>query len=126
MRPVLLHVLVLSLVVLAVYSISAQSDNGFVGIYSDMAGTTPCVSVPPFTGDTLYILARTAGKATFGIRGAEFRIEATDTSGWCALTFHPTATATLALGNPIDADSDPNAGGGVSLSFGTCQGSDAN
>jgi hypothetical protein len=60
----------------------AQTNNGYVGIYVDSLGTTPCTSVPPMTGTTLYVIAKTAGASSNGITGAEFRIEVTSPSGW--------------------------------------------
>jgi len=60
----------------------AQTNNGYVGVYADSLATTPCTSVPQYSGTTLYIIARTAGGSVDGITGAEFRIEVTSPSGW--------------------------------------------
>ena len=94
--------------------------NGYIGIYSDPAGTQPCRTVPPNTAATLHVFATTMGATTAGIRGAEFRVSVSTPSGWL-LSFTPAANANVVLGNPIDTDPAPNAGGGVSLGFPQCQ-----
>jgi subtilisin family serine protease len=102
---------------------SAQADDGYVGIYSDSLGSTPCTEVEQYTSTTLYVIAKTAGGSANGIRGAEFRIEVTNPSGWI-LSFTPPGAANVVLGNPVDADPDPDAGGGLNLGFPSCQAPD--
>jgi subtilisin family serine protease len=103
----------------------AQTNNGYVGIYRDALGTQACATVPPYTSATLYVIAKTAGQSASGITGAEFRIEVTNPSGWY-LSYTPPGTASVTLGNPIDTDPDPNAGGGLNLGFPSCQVPDGN
>ncbi len=98
----------------------AQTGDGYVGIYSDSTGTTPCVSVPPVTGTTLYVIAKTAGASSSGIYGVEFRIEVTNPTGW-SMSYTAPATANVVMGDPVDTDPDPNMGGGVNISFPDCQ-----
>jgi subtilisin family serine protease len=103
----------------------AQTGDGYVGIYQDSLGTQACASVPSMTGTTLYVIAKTAGQSASGIAGAEFRIEVTSPSGW-NFTYNAPSTANIVLGNPIDTDPDPDAGGGVNLGFPSCQVPDGN
>ena len=98
----------------------AQTGDGYVGIYANAAGTSPCTSVAPYTGTTLYVIAKTSGGSANGITGAEFRIEVTSPSGWF-ISYNPPAAANVASGNPIDTDPNPNAGGGLNVSFPSCQ-----
>jgi subtilisin family serine protease len=116
----LLVVIAWALVPILVSSSLAQTGDGYVGIYADAAGTVPCTNIPNYTGTTLYVIAKTAGESANGITGAEFRIEVTDPSGWY-LSYTPPGTASIVMGNPIDTDPDPNAGGGVNLGFPSCQ-----
>jgi hypothetical protein len=98
----------------------SQVSNGFVGVYADSLGVSPCTNIPPYTSATLYVLAKTEGESENGIIGAEFRIEVSDPAGWL-VSFAPVASADVVLGNPIDTDPNPNAGGGVTLAFASCQ-----
>lgn len=98
----------------------AQTNDGYVGIYGDSLGTQACASVPPYTSVTLYVIAMTSGGSANGFTGAEFRIEVTSPSGWY-LSYTPPGTASIVMGNPIDIDPDPNAGGGLNLGFPSCQ-----
>src|SRR5262245_24546564 len=60
----------------------AQTNDGYIGIYADAAGTLPCTTVPPLSGTTLYVIAKLEGASAGGISGAEFRIEVENPSGW--------------------------------------------
>jgi hypothetical protein len=99
---------------------SAHAADGYVGVYGDSLGVTPCATIPQSTGATLYVIARTDGGTAGGITGAEFRIEVTNPSGWL-LSYTPPGAASVTLGNPLDTDPDPDAGGGVNVAFPTCQ-----
>ena len=106
--------------VLANASALAQIGDGYVGVYADSLGTIACSHVAQMTGTTLYVIAKTAGASGNGIAGAEFRIEVTNAAGWY-LSYTPPQTANIVLGNPIDLDPDPSAGGGLNLGFQRCQ-----
>ena len=105
---------------LAVFASSsvAQTDDGYIGIYNDSLGTVPCASVPPMTGTTLYVIAKTSGMTANGITGVEFRIEVTDPSGW-SFTYTAPSGAT-GPGNPLDTSSSPDDESGVNLAFSSC------
>ena len=62
----------------------AQTGDGYIGVYADSTGTSPCATVPQWSGKTLYVIAKTAGASADGITGAEFRVEVTHSSGWWA------------------------------------------
>jgi hypothetical protein len=98
--------------------VHAQQLDGYVGVFADSAGTLPCANVPPFSGTLLYVLAKIASPSV-GITGAEFRIEVTSSSGWWINYTAPIGQ--LAVGNPLDVDPDPSQGGGVNISFTSCQ-----
>ena len=55
-----------------------QVGDGFVGVYSDTAGTLACASVPQYANTTLYVIAKPAGATSNGITGAEFCTEVTN------------------------------------------------
>jgi len=82
--------------------------------------TTPCATIPQSTGATLYVIAQTDGGTASGITGAEFRVEVTNPSGWL-LSYTSPVAGSVVLGNPIDTDPDPDAGGGLNLAFPSCQ-----
>jgi hypothetical protein len=94
MKRLLLHIAWASLPMIA-SSALAQTGDGYVGIYRDSLGTQACASVPPYTGATLYVIAKTAGLSADGITGAEFRIELSSPSDWYVSYASP-ATATIA------------------------------
>jgi hypothetical protein len=94
--------------------------NGYIGLFSDPEGTQPCTNVPPFTAAALYVVAVTEGASRAGITGAEFRIEVSNPSGWL-IAYSAPASATAVMGNPIDTNPDPNAGGGTRIAFPECQ-----
>jgi len=98
----------------------AQTNDGYVGIYSDSSGTLACTTVPQGTGKTLYVTAKTTGASANGITGAEFRIEVTNPSGWYLAYSAPTGA--LTLGTPLDLyPNDPNDGSGLNIAFSSCQ-----
>jgi hypothetical protein len=103
-----------------VFGSLSQAGVGYVGIYTDSLGTAPCATVLPLNGTTLYVIAKTAGGSADGITGAEFRIEVTNPDGWI-FTYTPPGVTNLIIGNPIDTDPDPSAGGGMTLAFSNCQ-----
>lgn len=110
----------LSLVPILTSSIFAQSGGGYIGIYRDSLGTQACTSVPAYTSSTLYVIGKLAGQTASGITGTEFRIEVTAPSGWY-ISYNAPSAANVVSGNAIDTDPDPNAGGGVTLAFASCQ-----
>jgi hypothetical protein len=114
-----------ALVPTALPTASALADDGYVGIYSDSLGSSPCTVVEQYSGTTLYVIAKTVGGSEDGIRGAEFRIEVTNPSGWI-LSYTPTSAANVVLGNPIDTEPDPDSGGGLNLGFPSCVAPDGN
>jgi len=86
--------------------------DGYIGIYSDAAGTLPCTTVPPLSGTTLYVIAKLEGASAAGISGAEFRIQVGNAAGW---SFSYTAPpANIVMGNPLD-------GSGLRIAFGECR-----
>src|SRR2546425_11530736 len=104
----------------AASQVFGQTNDGYVGIYANASGTSPCTSVPLYTSTTLYVIAKTAGGSANGITGAEFRIEVSNPAGWF-ISYNAPAAANVVMGNPIDTDPDPNVGGGVNLAFRSCQ-----
>lgn len=98
----------------------AQVGNGYIGIYADPQGVSPCVSVPQGSGATLYLVATLGGPSASGISGAEFRIEVGSPAGWF-VSFTPPSGA-VALGQALDTDPEnANDGSGLNLSFAACQ-----
>lgn len=98
----------------------AQPSNGYVGVYSDASGTVDCMSIPPFSGATLYVVAHLSGGSTAGISGAEFRVEVTDPDGW--LFNYIPAQGSIPVGTLIDTSPATDAdGSGLNIAFGTCQ-----
>lgn len=100
-----------------------RTAEGYVGIYGDSAGTTPCVTVPQTTVATLYVLATTAGQSAAGVTGAELRIEATNPDGWL---FMFDSSAPTVVGNLVDVYPDSADNSGVNIAFDTCQAPDEN
>ena len=98
----------------------AQAGDGYVGIYTDAAGTTPCTTVPPLSSTTLYVIAKLEGASTAGITGVEFRIEVENPAGWWISYTAPAAN--IVMGNALDLyPQDPDDGSGVSIAFGACR-----
>ena len=109
-----------ALVIIFASSSLAQTGDGYIGIYSDALGTIPCVSVPPQTATTLYVIAKTSGMTASGISGAEFRIEVENPAGW-SITYTPPA-ADIVIGNALDLyPQDPADGSGINLAFDPCE-----
>jgi len=52
-----------AMVICVTASATAQSGDGYVGIYADSDGNEPCTSVPAGTARTLYVLALTSGES---------------------------------------------------------------
>jgi len=97
----------------------AKAGDGYIGIYADSAGTLPCTTVPPWSGTTLYVIAKLEGESTTGISGVEFRIEVENPSGWWFSYNQPNIGITL--GNAFDLQpGDPNDGSGTNMAFGSC------
>ncbi len=118
MRSMTRRVLVAALLSLTLSSVA--SSGNFVGLYADAEGTQPCANVPPFSAKTLYVIAKLDAVMSAGLSAAEFRIEIGNLTGWWASYTAP-GTANLVIGDPIDSDPDPNAGGGIRLAFPMCQ-----
>jgi len=112
--------LICGLRLVAITSAAAQPSDGYVGVYSDAAGTLPCTMVPPYTGTTLYVIAKTAGSSESGITGAEFRIEVTNPNGWF-FSYTAPAAPNVVLGNPLDTSSDSTDASGLNINFQNCQ-----
>jgi hypothetical protein len=110
----------LSILVPLLVAPRARADDGYIGVYADAAGTRPCAYAPPRSTTVLYVIAKTNGRSKYGIMGAEFRIEVTSPSGWM-FSYTAPSGANVVAGDPIDTTTDPNTGGGVDLSFSTCQ-----
>ena len=78
LRPRILGLVLLTVIGLGAGPLRAQGD-GYIGIYADAAGTTPCTTVPPLSGTTLYVIAKLQGAslsaASAGLnRGATFTL----------------------------------------------------
>jgi hypothetical protein len=89
-------------------------SNGFLGLYSDAAGTICDFSGAGVT--TVHLIATTAGGSAGGITGAEFRIEIGNPTGYL-FNYSGPSGATV-IGSPVDdtpADNtDPK---GVNIAF---------
>lgn len=92
--------------------VAAQTNDGYVGVFGDAAGTIQCMAAPPFVPTTLYVVAKTSGATANGITGAEFRIEFSNPIGYYLNYTAPNGS--LALGDPLSTT-------GFNLSFSTCQ-----
>ena len=115
-----LAITVASMVVLCTSSpLFGQAGDGYVGVYSDAAGTQPCATVNQYA--TLYVIAKLSGASSAGITGAEFRIGVESPSGWHFSYFAPAGNP-IVLGNPIDAHpQEPNDGSGLRIAFASCE-----
>ena len=119
LRPRILGLVLLTVIGLGAGPLRAQGD-GYIGIYADAAGTTPCTTVPPLSGTTLYVIAKLQGASASGISGAEFRIEVENPTGW-SFNYTP-PSAPVVIGNALDLyPQDPNDGSGVSIAFDACR-----
>jgi len=90
----------------------AQTNNGFVGVFGDAAGTVRCMQAAPGVPITLYVVAFTAGTTTNGITGAEFRIEFSNPSGY--ILNYAAPIGAQALGNPLSSN-------GFNIAWPTCR-----
>ena len=98
---------------------AAQTSDGYIGIYADSTGTTPCATIPPLESRTMYVIAKLEGASAGGISGAEFRIEVENPSGWFFMYEPPPAD--IKLGQVLDLDPEnPDDGSGLSIAFGSC------
>ncbi len=92
---------------------------GSLGVYADPEGTVSCASVPSSTATVLYVVATTGGLTAAGLAGAEFRVEVTNPTGWYIDHSYAPPSA-LVIGDLLDTNPDPNAGGGMKVSFASC------
>ena len=93
--------------------VSAQvGHNGYIGIYAEPNGATPCTQIGQYQGAVLYLVAKVDGLTASGITGAEFRVEVTNPAGW---TFYPTF-----YNSPTTVGSDLM-GTGITLAYASCR-----
>jgi hypothetical protein len=90
----------------------AQTQNGYVGVFGDAAGTMRCMQAPPGVPITLYVVAFTVGETASGISGAEFRIDVQNPTGYL-LSYTPPQNS-LPLGDPLGST-------GLNIAWSTCQ-----
>jgi len=102
-------------------AVNAQVGPGSLGIYADPGGTVSCANLPPFTATVLYVVATTSGLTSAGLAGAEFRVEVTNPTGWYLSYSYSPPSGGIVLGSPLDTDPDPDAGGGVTIGFSSCE-----
>ena len=98
--------------------------NGYIGVFSDPAGTLCCSTVPAFVPTNLYVVGFLAGETAGGVTGAEFRLHFTsDPTGSASITFVADPAANVVIGNPIDlTPGDPATGAeGVNIAWPMCQ-----
>jgi len=103
----LLALITWALVPILVSETLAQTGDGYVGIYTDAAGTTPCTTVPPYSSTTLYVIANLEGASTAGISGVEFRIEVENPAGWWISYTAPAANIVIPVIIALAAKDDP-------------------
>lgn len=98
-----------------------NTRTNLVGIYADStASIGGPLCAPIGTVNTLYVVAILGGASSTGIRGAEFRIEVSNPSGYF-FTFHP-ATGISASGDPMDLQpADSLNASGTTLLLNTCR-----
>jgi hypothetical protein len=101
--------------------------NGYIGVFSDQAGTQCCATIPNFTPAQLFVIAFLAGSTASGITGAEFRLEMSQAvlpaNG--SFSFAASPTAGVTIGNPLDStpgDPTPPATEGLNIGWSMCQG----
>jgi len=103
---------------------SAQyPNNGYLGVYGDLAGTQCCITAAPFTPSNAYLISTLAGLTADGVTGAEFRVEIYPApTGAYIIQWTPNPSLAVSLGSPVDdTPLDPNDPKGCNLAFATCQ-----
>ena len=85
-------------------SLAEPPNNGYIGIYYDVAGTQCCFSLPPVQNgnETIYVFYVTGGAAAAGIHGAEFKIAIEPPAPASTITWVPAQGIHVTSGNPID------------------------
>jgi hypothetical protein len=104
------------LLMLASGVMATPPSNGFIGVFGDPAGTNCCINMNPSGNGFLYVFAVTGGAASAGITGAEFRVSVEPAVPGANFNWNP-ANGVVSSGSPVDN----GAGGGISLSFQSCQ-----
>jgi len=105
---------VLALSICVATTALTQTNDGYVGVFGDAAGTIHCMHAAPGVPTTLYVVAKTAGASTNGITGAEFRIQFVNPDGY--FLGYTAPESSLTLGAPLDST-------GFNISFRSCQAS---
>jgi hypothetical protein len=103
---------------------SAQyPNNGYLGIYSDLAGTQCCITAPAYVPTNAYLISTLADSTANGVTGVEFRIEVSPApTGSYILQWTASPDLTVALGSPIDdTPADPTDAKGCNLAFSACR-----
>jgi hypothetical protein len=122
--------LILALAVVCVASAASAQPypaNGYIGVFSDVAGTQCCSTIPLFAPTTLHVMAFLGGATAPGISGAEFRLEFSQSPTMAgSVSFSASPTASLTIGNPLDftPNQDPPMGQaeGLNIAWNMCQG----
>jgi hypothetical protein len=98
--------------------------NGYIGVYSDMAGTLCCSTVPTFMPASLYVVAHLAGASAAGMTTAEFRLEFSNDPR-AASSWSFAAAGNVYIGDVFDytanVDPTPPATEGANIGFPVCQ-----
>lgn len=92
--------------------------DGYIGVFSDAAGTQCCATIPGFTSGTLYVIAKLNGATANGITGAEFRLVFPGGTAGYFLTWN--ALADVPLGTPLPP-ANPDDPYGVNLAYSACK-----
>jgi hypothetical protein len=95
--------------------------NGYIGVFGDQAGTSCCLTIPPSTPTTLYVIAVTGGASSAGFTGAEFRIEISPPAPSAFFVWSANSAANVVLGSPIDNSTTANDNSGLNIAFHACQ-----
>jgi hypothetical protein len=95
---------------------AAPPANGYIGVFGDDLGTECCITMNTAGNGRFHIFAVTGGATAAGVTGAEFRVSIEPSEPQATFQWSP-AAGSVANGHPIDNGS----GGGVDLSFQTCQ-----
>jgi hypothetical protein len=101
-------------------------DGGSIGLYASQEGSSCDISLALYTPTEFYVLAKpNVANTAGGVNGAEFVIRGAPTSG-IIFSATPGPGSTLALGNPIADESQPDGSKGVAnIGFGSCVAPDA-